>query len=124
MDKLSYNSLTSSAKELICNGCGAKGGWIKVPNFRFKACCDQHDFYYWRGCSEANRLKADTTFYKIMLEDIESSGYGFFKRAWYKSWAWTYYKAVRVFGKKAFYFAEKMKGQAELNEELQNIKAL
>jgi|LGOV01.1.fsa_nt_gb hypothetical protein len=35
-----YTELSPEQKKEICNGCGAKGGWIKVPNFLFKASCN------------------------------------------------------------------------------------
>ena len=111
---LKYSELTEAQKAEICNGCGAKGGFIKPPNFIFKASCNQHDFYYWRGCNEDNRKTADEAFYKYMKIDIQDRDYGFLKKAWYHTWAWGYFKAVRVFGKKAFTFADEMRGLKDL----------
>jgi hypothetical protein len=85
----------------IINGCGAKNSIIKVPNFIFKASCNQHDFYYWRGNTEELRKYADDTFYELMKEDIKEVK-GFFKKAHYHIWAYTYYKAVRLEGHKHF----------------------
>ena len=103
---LRYRDLSEEQKKKICNGCGAKGSWIKVPDFRFVASCDQHDFYYWRGGQEYDRKIADDEFYIIMKRDIKNQDFGWSRRVWYRSWAWTYYKAVRYFGKSAFAFGE------------------
>lgn len=99
---LSYSSLTPFQKKSICNGCGGKGGLINPPEFLFKASCEQHDFYYWRGGTEDDRKKADDTFYKFMLEDVLDSVW--WKRPFYKSMAFLYYKSVRICGKKFFYY--------------------
>lgn len=106
---LKYSDLTPQQKEEITNGCGSKGGWIKPPNFIFKASCNQHDFYYWRGCKEADRKKADKSFYRYMKIDIKERDYNLLKKVWYYSWAWSYYVAVRLFGKKAFYYSDEMR---------------
>ena len=103
---LRYSILTPEQKEKICNGCGAKGGWVKPPNFIFNASCDHHDFLYWLGNTEADRKYADKAFYKKMKEDINDRSYNWSKRLWYRMWSWSYYRAVRLFGKKAFYYGE------------------
>jgi len=110
---IKYSDLNQKQKDRITNGCGTKGGWIKPPNFIFKASCNQHDFYYWRGVTEHQREIADTSFYKYMKLDIKNANYGFLKRSWYSTWAFSYYKAVRIFGKKAFNFEREMT-QADL----------
>ena len=102
MIKLKYSELTDEQKEIICNGCGAKSGWLNPPEFLFSASCNQHDFYYWRGGTESDRLEADKAFYEAMLSDIQN--YIWYKRVLYKSIAYTYYKSVRLFGKKFFYY--------------------
>jgi len=104
-----YSDLTLEQKKEICNGCGSKGGWVKPPNFLFLASCNQHDFYYWRGRTETDRLKSDKSFYKHMKIDIQARGYNIFKKVWYYTWAYSYYKAVRIFGKKAFYYDDAMR---------------
>jgi len=97
---LRYKDLTPEQRKQICNGCGTKGGLIKVPNFIFKASCNQHDFYYWRGGSERDRKIADKAFYKAMREDIKSVKWNL--KPYYHIWAFGYYRAVRFFGKKYF----------------------
>lgn len=114
LSMLHYSELTPTQKQEITNGCGAKGSWIKVPNFLFKASCNQHDFYYWRGATEKYREKADKEFYDMMKIDIASRNYWFVKRMWYKTWAKTYYEAVRLGGAKAFYYAKEQRTEADL----------
>ena len=55
---LHYKDLSQLQKEIICNGCGKKGGVIPVPNFIFLASCNKHDFKYWRGCGPSLKSKA------------------------------------------------------------------
>ena len=101
---LKYSELTDEQKEKICNGCGAKGGRINPPEFLFHTSCNQHDFYYWRGGTEADRKKADDTFYEFMEIDILEAKW--YLRWYYGIWAFSYYKAVRFFGKKYFNYGK------------------
>jgi hypothetical protein len=112
-NKLRYHELTPFQKKHIANGCGGKGGFIKPPDFIFKASCNQHDFYYWRGHNEADREKADKEFYKMMKEDIAKVS-SYLKKAHYHIWAYAYYKAVRFGGKKYFYYAPVQKNMKDL----------
>lgn len=114
---LKYKELNSHQKEFVCNGCGGKGGLINPPEFLFHASCNHHDFLYWRGCTEADRKKADTEFYEMMLKDIEEAKW--YLKPHYHIWAWTYYKSVRIAGKKFFYYGDKMKNQVDLISEIQ-----
>lgn len=112
MIKLKYSDLTDEQKEIICNGCGGKSGWLNPPEFLFNASCNQHDFYYWRGGTESDRLEADKAFYEAMLVDAQN--YIWYKRLLYKSIAYTYYKSVRLFGKKFFQYGT-MKTKADID---------
>ena len=105
---LHYSDLTPEQKANVCNGCGAKGGYINPPEFLFHASCDHHDFYYWRGGTEEDRKNADDAFYRYMKIDIASEK-SVLKRAYYNIWAYTYYLAVRLFGYKYFHYRNKMK---------------
>ena len=113
---LKYKDLTSEQKKFICNGCGSKGGIVKVPNFIFKASCNHHDFRYWLGYNEEHRLLADEAFYKKMLEDIKSAKW--YLKPHYHLWAYAYYKSVRLGGKKAFYSSFKFKNIDDLKAEM------
>ena len=84
------------------NGCGGKGGWLKIPNFLFKAKCDQHDFYYLTKNNEIDRYNADLQFYLMMLQDAHNSNWYWF----YRFWAYLYFRAVRTFGYKYFNYNE------------------
>jgi len=97
MERIRFNDLTDEEKEMICNGCGPKGGLIPIPNFRFEASCNHHDFNYYIGCTEKQRKKADKQFLAAMRLDAGRNIY-------YRVWAYTYYMAVRAFGKKCFYY--------------------
>ena len=107
-----YSDLTEDQKSKICNGCGAKGGLVKVPSFIFKASCNQHDFYYWRGREESDRLKADESFYRNMKIDIQDEKW--YSKPFHHVWAYTYFKAVRIFGKKAFNYSINYKTLADI----------
>ena len=83
------------------NGCGGKGAWIKVPNFIFEASCNQHDIGYGIGGDEARRFECDGKFFIMMIKDTFQVN-GWFKRFYFQSWAFVYFVAVRIFGKKYF----------------------
>ena len=113
MAKLTYTTLVEADKKVISNGCGGKGSTVPVPDFLFKASCDQHDFYYWRGGEEKDREAADEAFYKYMKIDSAEQSKGFLQSAISLSWAYVYYKAVRYFGKPYFNYGP-MKTEADL----------
>ena len=99
-----FDQLTPEERKMICNGCGGKGSWIKPPHkLFFKACCDRHDYGYWKGGDEKRREYCDLKFYDAMLEDANKVS-NWFSRQRYKAWAWLYFKAVRINGKKYFDF--------------------
>jgi len=110
---LKFKDLTITQKAKICNGCGAKGGWIKVPNFIFLASCDHHDFKYWLGCSMDDFKRANKDFYHWMKIDIKAVK-EWYKRAYYSVWAYSYYKAVSIFGKKNFHFSSEKRTLEDL----------
>lgn len=112
--KLRYSDLTPFQKKSICNGCGGKGGWFNPPEFLFHASCNQHDFYYWRGGDETDRKEADETFYKFMKKDVSEAKW--FRKPFYGIAAYTYYKSVRVFGKKFFNYCDSQKTKENVVE--------
>lgn len=105
--RIRFRHLTAYQRDLICNGCGPKGGPIPIPDFLFKASCDHHDFNYWIGCNRLHRAKADLQFYREMLKDADGSRY-------YKFWAGCYYRAVRMFGWACFHWAKKQRNYYDL----------
>lgn len=89
------------------NGCGGKGSWIKPPHSAFfEASCNIHDEGYNKGGDEANRFECDGKFFIMMIKDtfrINKS----FKRLYFQLWAFTYFIAVRIGGKKYFNYNKK-----------------
>lgn len=111
MQRVRFRHLTEYQKQIICNGCGPKGLFIKVPNFLFRASCDHHDFNYWIGGNRIQRKKADLQFYKEMLVDARKwydnhkhEKYAKLTYAYYKFWARCYYQAVRIGGVFCFHW--------------------
>jgi len=109
MTQVRYRDLTEEMiqqlkdlKEL--NGCGSKGGWLNVPDWIFTASCWHHDFNYWLGGTEEDRKKADWQFYQAMLYDASKAVW--WKRPWYRTMAWVYYKAVRQVSSVFFPYGE------------------
>ena len=112
-----WSQLSPEQRKYVGNGCGSKGGFLQPPNFLFAASCDQHDFYYWRGCNSADRLAADLAFLRAMRRDAAAS-------AWWVRWfhyslAWTYYKAVRLRGGGAFTYLSGPKTWDDLTENME-----
>ena len=112
---LKYADLTPTEKRFVCNGCGAKGRGAWVPDFMFTASCDHHDFNYWRGGNEAAREKADREFYEAMKRDVRRLSW--YRRPLARFLAWRYYRAVRRWGRSAFFYGQP-KGIAELEKEM------
>ena len=62
---MKYTDLTPEEKKFICNGMGRKGwqgillNWL---NRWFEEDANEHDFDYWRGGNESDRIKADNNF--------------------------------------------------------------
>lgn len=100
---LKYRDLTNKQKSELTNGCGVKGMGFTPPQFFFKASCNQHDFYYWRGGKASDRKYADKAFYSAMKDDARASK-DIFTLAWYMVAATAYYCVVRIGGKKYFKF--------------------
>ena len=110
---IKYSQLTDKQKQAICNGCGGKGGLINPPEFLFHASCNQHDFYYWRGGKEEDRKKADNDFYEAMKMDIKKAKWHL--QPYYSFWAFSYFTAVRLVGKKYFNY-NIMKNETDLKK--------
>jgi len=114
MEPLRYRNLTGKQRLFICNGCGAKGGPFNPPDFRFTASCNHHDFNYWLGFREEDRIKADRQFYAAMKSDVEK--YRWWKRPVFYLTAWTYFRAVRFFGGKFFHYGDRERNITDLIE--------
>lgn len=114
---LRYRDLSIEEKKLITNGCGGKGGFVKPPQFFFKASCNQHDFYYWRGGDWLDRFHADWEFYKAMILDIRENvkNYKLKTRFYYFIIATIYFLAVRIFGSNFFSYSKKLKTRKNLD---------
>jgi hypothetical protein len=122
MSNIRYRDLTDSQIDTliakgVLNGCGGKGGWLNPPDFIFTASCNHHDFNYWLGNTEEDRLKADRQFYQAMINDANE--HPWYKRYFYKTLAWIYYKAVRLFAKKFFHYAKQERTREDLDRVLE-----
>ena len=93
----------------VCNGCGTSGWKGKlVPETMWgldiSAACDIHDWMYFHGKSEEDRLEADRVFLNNLFRLINAYG-GWL--AWLRRYrATTYYNAVRVFGAEPFWWGK------------------
>ncbi len=106
------SSFEKQRKEVGLNGCGGKGGFIKPPHkLFFKTSCNHHDFLYFRGCNEAHRLEADTLLYlHMMLDCVDLPWYQWIR---YRPWCFLYFLAIRLLGKKFFYYGPEKRYPAE-----------
>jgi Prokaryotic phospholipase A2 len=119
MTEIRFGNLTDTQRKLICNGCGKKGGWLKPPQFFFKASCDHHDFNYWLGYQESDREKADLQFYEAMKEDAITAESWIVKK-FHLLMAWIYYRAVRCRGDSdgVFHKGKRYRTKEDLEQEL------
>lgn len=105
-----YMELDDAERFVICNGCGAANSKFDfIPDTLYglsiKEACYRHDYAYYVGKTEADKIAADKQFLNNMLAIIEAKG-GLLK--WLRSWrAMTYYNAVRDKGHKAFWEGKK-----------------
>lgn len=95
-------NLNGPERATLTNGCGGKGGWLNPPDFMYTASCNHHDFNYWLGGTEADRLEADRKFYEAMKRDVARLPW--YRRPFYYGIAWMYYRAVRLCGKRFFHY--------------------
>lgn len=112
-----FRNLIPIEVQELTNGCGGKGGWFKGPGDLFCRACKHHDFNYWLGGTEDDRLKADWQFYIHMCEEAASH------RSWWtktrkKALAWIYYRAVRHFGSRYFVYNPKQDAWTRLESEM------
>lgn len=99
-----FEELTQYEKDIIqFNGCGGKSSAIKPPYaLFFESSCLKHDYSYWIGGTEEDRITADIGFFKAMLKDCERlTG---LQKTKYIIWSHLYFIAVRTFGWKYFYY--------------------
>ena len=139
MTQVAYDDLTPHEKDLcrkagIINGCGPKYGWINwlVPDVIFglhiEEDCNDHDFRYWIGCTEEDRLRADQELGDRIWKRAQEKTV-----AWYRRWmrpfyyaaAWTYYRAVRRLGAYSdlFYRGPQQRTREDLDALLASIDA-
>ncbi len=98
-----YEDLTDEEKAMICNGCGGKGSFIRPPHGAFyEASCNHHDYGYWKGCTEEDRLVCDQGLKKAMIKDCSTLPW--YEQLRYRPWVEIYYMAIRVFGRRFFYY--------------------
>jgi hypothetical protein len=116
---LRFRDLTSEERGLICNGCGSKAGGKLLPAWCRTACCDHHDFNYWRGGKEADRLDADQGLYDALWFDASLQPW--WRRPFAKLEAWSYYHALREHGADHFHYAPTRRGRESLNLELAKL---
>jgi hypothetical protein len=110
-ERIRYRHLTPEEREIICNGCGPKGGIIPVPEFVYTEACNHHDFNYWIGANKLQRKKADLQFLAEMI--AEAAGV-----RKYIILARIYYRAVRWFGGLCFNYAKKQRTKSDLKREI------
>ena len=104
MKKLQWSKLTDTQRKKMGGGCGPGKAMLFIPQFIFKASCEQHDFYYRRGGTIFDKAEADVMFFAFMLKDIADSPKHWTKKLLYVAAAKIYFILVSVFGYFAFTF--------------------
>lgn len=102
-----YMELSDVERFMICNGCGAANSKFDfVPDTIYglsvREACYRHDYAYYIGRSEEDRLAADRQFLNNLLTIIELNS-NFIMRPLRRRRALKYYEAVREMGAKAFW---------------------
>lgn len=104
-----YRELALDDIELfkIVNGCGSAKAKIDfVPDhilgLSIKQACYPHDFDYWVGKTDEDKMRADDRFLRNILAIIRAESVWFMK--WRRRhWAMVYYNFVCDMGHKAFW---------------------
>lgn len=104
MKKLQWSKLTARQRRQLGGGCGPGKAMFFIPQFIFKASCQQHDFYYRRGGSLFDKAEADLMFFAYMAKDIAESDKCWLKKLFYFGMAKMYFILVCVFGLFVFKF--------------------
>lgn len=109
-----FFALTEAQLDDICNGCGAKGSRLPIPDsfwgLSMTPACNAHDFAYHLGKDKA---RSDAVFFANMLLIIEDAyetapawqkwaGISWTLRLLRRRMAWIYYLAVCDCGGSAF----------------------
>jgi len=121
--KIPYELLTLEQKKEICNGCGGKGSWIKPPfKLFYKASCNHHDYGYWMGVTEKERILCDNALLKHMRKDCKRVSW--FKYLLFRPWCEAYYLAVRFAGSDYFYYGKKKRWPVPTDDQLEKLGLL
>jgi hypothetical protein len=97
--KLHFTDLSEYDKKYICNGCGPKKCKHKFPDYIFTTACNFHDFRYWRGGNELDRINADLYLLLDMINAILfTRNLGIIQGIYYFIWATVYYLSCLIGG--------------------------
>ena len=110
-----FEELTIEQINALSNNCGPS--FCKVPDFRFAACCQKHDYSYLTSCNQKDRLLADKTFLKCMLKKSQGNWF-------YKAMSYVYYRAVRIGGKNRCRISDHKLTMDEFNEMIKAARKL
>jgi len=104
-----FLNLSPEVKAAICNGAGAANG-LKVPDTMWGLNCieafDIHDFDYWRGANDLDKWAGDCRMLVNSVSIILNKGGLLTIPRLYR--AMSYFIAVALKGKKAFYSEKHM----------------
>ena len=108
----------------LVNGCGPRGWWW-IPDTIFglhvAGDCDHHDFNYWIGCKEFDRLKADRQLHDEIVARAIKATASLWKR-WlrpiYMAIARAYYAAAVAGGESSFFYGDQERTLEDLYNEL------
>jgi len=128
---MKYEDMTDKEKKYLCNGAGKKGlqGYL-VPDWFgiFTEPSNRHDFDYWQGCSEEDKIIADRRYLDSLLnvseyKDVELKNKRNFAIRWFlRKMAFKYYSAVMELGgnKKlgGFNYSDKKRTHMDLIHEM------
>jgi len=102
--KLELNKLTPKQYEYfkthIYNGVGSDHFFINPHDLIFKLAAEAHDFAYWRGGTDEDRVISDKIYLRDSLSAIRLQPR--WKRIFYYPIAYIYYFFLTIFGRFAF----------------------
>lgn len=114
-DKLKFEDLTKEQLDYFCNGVGSAHFPINPHDLIFKSPSKRHDFLYWLGGTDEDRILADEIFYLESLLEIGKQKW-IPCRLFYFSVLELYMMFLRPLGKYAFEYGSKRESWDELKK--------
>lgn len=112
-NNLQFEDLTKKQIDYFWNGVGSQHYCIDPPDFIFGQPSKVHDFLYWLGGDDSDRIVADEIFFQDCMFEITKEKW-FVRRVFYYFVLEWYVLVLKILGKKSFEYGKKADSWEEL----------